>query len=55
MKNKTPPPAPRQFCRDCSRITDRFNEGFDGKMIFGRCPKKEHAVLLNHDSCEEFK
>ena len=46
--------APLHTCRDCKNCHSYYSEGYDGRMILGRCSKSEHSKLLNRDTCKEF-
>ena len=53
MKKPSPPPKPVQYCKDCSRITNRINRSFATvEFILGDCPIKGVAVLLSQGACE---
>lgn len=43
-----------RLCRFCAHSHSPYSPSLKGEPTLARCPFREFAVLLNHDTCERF-
>lgn len=47
--------SPQGLCGECRHVTKKYCPDVKGVNFLGRCPYKEFAVFLRHDTCPRFQ